>query len=64
MPTKDLHACQKGLLTKTDIDKKLQIARKMKRDHSTNFWTNLFTQMVRVHKYNLADQARAPSERI
>ena len=36
---KYLHARQKGLLTETDLVKWLQFARKMKRDRSTNLWT-------------------------
>ena len=34
-----LHARQKGLLTETDLVKRLKFARKMKRDHSSKFWT-------------------------
>ena len=35
---KYLHARQKGLLTETDLVKRLRFARRMKRDNSTNFW--------------------------
>ena len=63
-----LHARQKGLLTETDLVKRLKFARKMKRDHSTNFWTENISFYLDgvsfVHKYNPADQARAPSGRI
>ena len=60
-----LHARQKGLLTETDLFKSLQFARKMKRDHSTNFWTENISFYLNgvsfVHKYNPIDHARSPS---
>ena len=63
-----LHARQKSLLTETDLVKRLQFARKMKRDHSTNFWTENISFYLDgvsfVHKYSPTDQARAPSGRI
>ena len=61
---KYLHARQKGLLTEQDIVKRLKLAREMKREHTEDFWTKEIAFYLDgvsfVHKYNPADQARAP----
>ena len=65
---KYLHARQKGLLTEQDIVKRLKFAREMKREHTEDFWTKEIAFYLDgvsfVHKYNPADQARAPKGRI
>ena len=65
---KYLHACQKGLLTETDLMKRLRFARRLKRDNSTNFWAENISFYLDgvsfIHKYSPADQAWAPSGRI
>ena len=65
---KYLNARQKGLLMETDLAKRLRFARKIKREHSENFWKENISFYLDgvsfVHKCNPADQARAPSGRI
>ena len=58
------HARKKGLLTKNDLKLRLQFARKIKRKLGPNFWkqgVSFYLDMVSfTHKFNPADQARAP----
>ena len=61
---KYLQARQKGLLTDKDLKKRLRFARKIKREYDDNLWTEriaFFLGAVSfIHKFNPADQARAP----
>ena len=65
---KYLQARQKGLLTDKDLKKRLKFARKIKREYNDNLWTEqiaFFLDAVSfIHKFNPADQARAPRGRI
>ena len=61
---KYLQACQKGLLTDKDLKKGFKFARKIKREYNDSLWTEqiaFFLDAVSfIHKFNPADQARAP----
>ena len=65
---KYLQARQKGLLTYKDLKKRLRFARKIKREYDDSLWTEriaFFLDAVSfIHKFNPADQARAPRGRI
>ena len=58
------HARKKRLLTKNDLKLRLQFARKVKRKLGPNFWkqgVSFYLDGVSfTHKFNPADQARAP----
>ena len=63
-----LKARQKGLLTANDMRKKLQFARKMKRDYRPDVWTKqigfYLDGVSFVYKRNPLDRARAPKAQI
>ena len=65
---KYLQARQKGLLTDKDLKKRLKFARKIKGEYNDSLWTEqiaFFLDAVSfIHKFNPADQARAPRGRI
>ena len=62
---KYLHACQKGLLTKTDIDKHYRLLKRWKEIILQFFGQTFLLRWCEFfHKYNHADQARAPSDHI
>ena len=61
-------ARRKGILTEADLIKRLKYAQSMKRDHDASIWTEKVAFYLDgasfIHKYNPADQARAPKGRI
>ena len=63
-----LQARKKGVLTEADQLRRLQFARKIKKDYDNSLWTEKISFYLDgvsfVHKYNPADQARAPKGRI
>ena len=63
-----LQARKKGILTEKDQYKRLQFARKVKTNYPYSLWTEKIAFYLDgvsfVHKYNPADQARAPKARI
>ena len=62
-----LQARKKGILTEKDQYKRLQFARKVKTNYPCGLWTEKIAFYLDgvsfVHKYNPADQARAPKAR-
>ena len=63
-----LQARKKGILTEKDQYKRLQFAQKVKTNYLCSLWTEKIAFYLDgvsfVHKYNPADQARAPKARI
>ena len=65
---KYLQARQKGLRTDKDLKKRLRFARKIKREYDDSLWTEriafFLDAVCFIHKFNPADQARAPRGRV
>ena len=63
-----LQARKKGVLTVTDMKKRLTFAQRMRKDYGANVWTKRIASYLDcvsyVYKRNALDQALAPKARI